>query len=61
MADKLKLDAKYSCNVGRSDLNRKKNRYKDILPCELLLLLLLTVTCVKLLQSVLSEVSQISE
>ena len=33
-SDGLKQQADFSCKEGEKDVNRKKNRYKDILPCE---------------------------
>ena len=27
--------SEYSCSEGEKEVNRKKNRYKDILPCKL--------------------------
>lgn len=33
LTESLKSDAHYSTIEGNSDVNRKKNRYKDILPC----------------------------
>lgn len=30
----LKNDPNYPMHEGQSDVNRKKNRYKDILPCK---------------------------
>ena len=33
-SDQLKCQPEYSSAEGEKDVNRKKNRYKDILPCE---------------------------
>ena len=33
-SDQLKCQPDYSCAEGEKDVNRKKNRYKDILPCK---------------------------
>lgn len=33
LTESLKSDPTYPMNEGQSDVNRKKNRYKDILPC----------------------------
>lgn len=33
-SDKLKSQAEFSSSEGEKEVNRKKNRYKDILPCE---------------------------
>lgn len=35
LTESLKSDESYPMNEGQSDVNRKKNRYKDILPCKL--------------------------
>lgn len=35
LTESLKSDPSYPMNEGQSDVNRKKNRYKDILPCKL--------------------------
>jgi protein tyrosine phosphatase len=32
----LKTSKQYSCSEGEKEVNRKKNRYKDILPCKCL-------------------------
>lgn len=32
LTEKLKKDPEYSCSEGLKDVNRRKNRYKDILP-----------------------------
>jgi tyrosine-protein phosphatase non-receptor type 12/18/22 len=34
----LKTSKQYSCSEGEKEVNRKKNRYKDILPCKYLVL-----------------------
>ena len=31
-SDQIKCQAEFSCSEGERDVNRKKNRYKDILP-----------------------------
>lgn len=36
LTESLKCDRKFSCSEGLKDVNRRKNRYKDILPCEFL-------------------------
>ena len=33
MSESLKGLPMYSCNEGEKEVNRRKNRYKDILPC----------------------------
>ena len=38
-SDSLKTQSDYSCSEGEKEVNRKKNRYKDILPCKSLKLL----------------------
>jgi len=37
-SDSLKQLPEFSCKEGEKDVNRKKNRYKDILPCKSMLL-----------------------
>ena len=34
LTESLKHDSYYSCSHGLMDVNRRKNRYKDILPCK---------------------------
>lgn len=34
LTESLKHDPNYSCKHGLKDVNRIKNRYKDILPCK---------------------------
>lgn len=34
LTEKLKKDPNYSCSKGLEDVNLRKNRYKDILPCK---------------------------
>ena len=34
LSDSLKTQPEYSCSEGEQEVNRKKNRYKDILPCK---------------------------
>lgn len=34
LTESLKCDRDYSVSEGLKDVNRRKNRYKDILPCE---------------------------
>lgn len=36
LTESVKLDTKYSCSEGLKEVNRRKNRYKDILPCKYL-------------------------
>ena len=33
-SDHLKSQEDFTCSEGEKDVNRKKNRYKDILPCK---------------------------
>lgn len=33
-SENLKSDPDYFCKEGEKSVNRKKNRYKDILPCK---------------------------
>lgn len=33
-SETLKTLKQYSCSEGEKEVNRKKNRYKDILPCK---------------------------
>ncbi|XP_037578323.1 uncharacterized protein LOC119461177 isoform X2 [Dermacentor silvarum] len=35
LTERLKQDPEYACNEGQKEVNRKKNRYKDILPYDL--------------------------
>lgn len=35
LTERLKLDPEYACTEGQKEVNRKKNRYKDILPYDL--------------------------
>ena len=35
LTESLKKDPNYSCSKGLEDVNLRKNRYKDILPCML--------------------------
>lgn len=35
LTERLKLDPEYACAEGQKEVNRKKNRYKDILPYDL--------------------------
>lgn len=34
LTESLKKNPDYSCSKGLEDVNIRKNRYKDILPCE---------------------------
>lgn len=34
LSESLKGMSMYSCKEGEKEVNRRKNRYKDILPCE---------------------------
>jgi protein tyrosine phosphatase len=34
LTETLKRDEDFLCGQGLEDVNRKKNRYKDILPCK---------------------------
>ncbi len=34
-SDSLKTQAEFSSSEGEKEVNRKKNRYKDILPCKI--------------------------
>lgn len=33
-SESLRSQTEYSCGEGEKEVNRKKNRYKDILPCK---------------------------
>jgi len=37
LGESLKGMPMYSCSQGEKEVNRRKNRYKDILPCNILL------------------------
>jgi protein tyrosine phosphatse n18, putative len=39
LTESLKVDHFYSYNHGLKDVNRRKNRYKDILPCRYLIII----------------------
>ena len=34
LSESLRNQSEYSCSQGEQEVNRKKNRYKDILPCK---------------------------
>lgn len=42
LSESLKGMSMYSCKEGEKEVNRRKNRYKDILPCEYFVLV---ITC----------------
>lgn len=36
-SETLKVRKEYACTEGEKEVNRKKNRYKDILPCKFII------------------------